>query len=149
MTSPDRPPASVQLCVDCHEPHVLAQWWATTLGWQVEPQDADFIRSMVAQDYASEADTITYGGNLVWRAGAAINPPEGSPTSGLRVLFQEVPEQKQVKNRVHLDLRLGDAPVEETRAQLLERGATKVGENSQGPHSWWIMTDPEGNEFCV
>jgi Glyoxalase-like domain len=149
MTSADDAPYGVQLCVDCHHPHVLADWWAETLQWNVEPQDADFIRSMIDQGFAKQSDAIKHQGKLVWREGAAINPPEGSPTSGLRVLFQEVPEAKQIKNRLHLDLRIGDASVDEVREQLLARGATKIGENSQGPHTWWILTDPEGNEFCL
>lgn len=142
-------PFGVQLCVDCAHPHVLAEWWAETLNWTVEAHDADFIRSMIDQGFAALSDTIEHRGKLVWREGAAINAPQGGPTAGLRVLFQEVPEHKHVKNRLHLDLRLGDAAVDEVREALLARGATKVGENSQGPHSWWIMTDPEGNEFCV
>jgi predicted enzyme related to lactoylglutathione lyase len=60
-----------------------------------------------------------------------------------------VPEQKSGKNRVHLDIRTGDADVEAIRARLLERGATVLHTGRQGPHSWVTMTDPEGNEFCI
>lgn len=140
---------SVQVTVDCADPHVLADWWAETLGWQVEPQDEAFIRSMIDQGFATEAETRVYGGRLVWRTGAAINPP---PEHGqqLRLLFQEVPEAKSVKNRVHLDLRVPEGEdVEAVRTRLLERGATRLHEGRQGPHSWVTMTDPEGNEFCV
>src|SRR3954467_12124085 len=95
-----------QVVVDSAAPHRLADWWAETLGWQVEAQDEAFIRRMVEAGHASEADTTTHRGALVWRSGAAVNSPDqGRP----RVLFQLVPEGKTVKNRLHLDLRAGDA----------------------------------------
>ena len=138
-----------QVCVDCSDPHALAAWWADTLGWAVEPQDEGFIRQMVDAGYATEAETRVVDGKLVWRSGCAIQPPEGEVWP--RVLFQEVPEAKSVKNRLHLDLRTGLAgdELDALRASLVERGATKVGEGRQGPHSWVVFTDPEGNEFCA
>ena len=60
------------MAVDCAQPHVLADWWAEALGWEVEPQDEAFIRSMIAQGFATEADTAHHNGSLVWREGAAI-----------------------------------------------------------------------------
>jgi len=140
-------PFGLQLVIDAHEPHVLADWWAQTLNWTVEPQDEAFIRSMIDQGFASLDDTIEHNGALLWREGSAINPPDGSPTTGLRLLFQLVPESKSVKNRVHLDLRLAGADAAALRARLLERGASAIGEGVQGPHTWVVMTDPEGNEF--
>ena len=46
-----------QVTVDAAEPHTLVAWWAETLGWQVEPSDEAFIRKMIDQGYATEADT--------------------------------------------------------------------------------------------
>ena len=137
---------TVQVVVDCTDPHPLADWWAETLGWQVEPQEEAFIRRMVAEGQASEADTTTHRGALVWRVGAAIT--SGEPQH-LRVLFQQVPEGKTVKNRLHFDVRTGETDVETVRARLIERGATVLHEGSQGPFTWVTMADPEGNEFCV
>ncbi len=141
-----------QIVIDCREAHPLADWWAETLNWVVEPQDEDFIRSMIEQGFATEEDTIHHRGHLVWREGAAINPPPGNPptdTPGPRILFQEVPEAKQIKNRLHLDLRPKSGDVAEIRNRLVERGATALQEGRQGPHTWLVMADPEGNEFCV
>ena len=93
-----------QVTIDCSAPHVLADWWAEVLGWEVEAQDEAFIRRMVDGGYATEDDTMRHRGALVWRMGAAIISPEpGRP----RVLFQHVPEPKTVKNRLHLDVRVG------------------------------------------
>jgi Glyoxalase-like domain len=65
------------------------------------------------------------------------------------VLFQLVPEAKAGKNRVHLDLRVGDEHREAEVARLVGRGARELHRGSQGPHEWATMADPEGNEFCV
>lgn len=144
------PPLQVQVVIDCSDPHALADWWAETLGWRVEEQDETFIRAMIAQGHASGADTTTHRGALVWAEGAAI-AAEADDTAGCpRIYFQKVPEAKTVKNRVHLDVRIGDDEDPATvRARLIERGATEVGRGRQGPHEWVTLADPEGNEFCV
>ena len=135
-----------QVTFDSREPHTQADWWAETLGWQVEPSNEDFIRSMVEQGMATEDDTTSHNGVLVWKAGAALKPPEpGAP----RVLFQLVPVGKTVKNRVHLDIRIGDDDLDTVVARLAGRGATELHRGNQGPSVWVTMTDPEGNEFCV
>jgi hypothetical protein len=135
-----------QVAIDCSSPHELADWWAEALGWTVEPQDEAFIRRMVDAGAASEEETTRHRGALVWRAGAAITSPEpGRP----RVLFQEVPEKKTGKNRVHLDVRVGPERQEAEVARLTGLGATELWRGAQGPHTWVTMADPEGNEFCV
>ena len=136
-----------QVTVDCAEPHVLADWWAEALGWDVEPQDEGFIRKMIEQGHATEAETTRHNGNLVWASGAAIRHPDGLERAP-RLLFQQVPEAKTVKNRVHLDLRTGDDRDAVVR-RLLDKGATHLHDGRQGPHSWVTLADPEGNELCV
>ncbi|RKR20818.1 VOC family protein [Arthrobacter oryzae] len=142
---------NIQIAVDCINPHSLADWWAETLDWAVEPQDAGFIRSMIEQGFATEADTRVHRGNLVWNAGAAIRPPEelDATSPARRILFQTVPEQKTAKNRVHWDVRLAGADKDEVRTALEARGATFLWTARQGPHEWHTMADPEGNEFCI
>ncbi|MCU1397382.1 MAG: hypothetical protein JWN62_491 [Acidimicrobiales bacterium] len=139
-----------QVVFDCRDPHALADWWAETMQWQVEPQDEAFIRSMIAQGHASDADTVVHHGALVWREGAAIHPVAEEGPDRARWLFQAVPEPKTVKNRVHIDIRpsASNDPVA-IRSSLVARGATVLHEGHQGPHSWVTMADPEGNEFCV
>ena len=139
-----------QVAVDCAQPHTLADWWADALGWEVESVDEDFIREMIAEGYATEADTVTHNGALVWAEGAAIRHPAG-PDSGprRRILFQRVPEDKTVKNRVHLDVWVGADKVEQETQRLTVRGATFLHRGQQGPHTWVTLADPEGNEFCL
>ena len=142
---------NIQIAVDCKNPHDLADWWAETLDWAVEPQDEAFIRSMIEKGYATEAETITHHGKLVWKDGAAIRPKEelDAKAPARRLLFQTVPDQKTLKNRVHWDVRLDGRDKDEVRAELEARGASFLWTASQGPHEWHTMADPEGNEFCI
>jgi hypothetical protein len=143
-------PIDFQIAVDSATPHDLADWWAETLGWVVEPTDEAFIRRMIAEGHATEHETTSHNGRLVWRDGGAIRHPD-APT-GLarpRILFQWVPEAKTVKNRWHLDIRVGEENIESEVEKLTGRGATFLHKASQGPHWWVTMADPEGNEFCV
>jgi hypothetical protein len=143
-------PFDFQVAFDCADPHALADWWAETLEWQVEEQDPDFIRRMIAEGYASEADTTLHNDQLVWSEGAAIRHPDG-PAAGnrRRIIFQTVPEPKTAKNRVHLDVRVGAENVAAQADRLIARGATFLHKGSQGPHEWVTLADPEGNEFCL
>jgi hypothetical protein len=135
-----------QVTIDCASPHELADWWAEALGWTVEPSDEAFIRRMVEAGHASEEDTTTHKGVLVWKDGQAITSPDpGRP----RVLFQRTADAKTAKNRVHLDLRLGEQAQQATVDRLTAMGATELWRGRQGPHTWVTMADPEGNEFCV
>ncbi|QBJ97329.1 VOC family protein [Rhodococcus sp. ABRD24] len=136
----------IQVTVDSANPHAQAKWWARALGWQVEPSDEQFIRGLVAAGHARESDTLVFEGVLVWREGAAISDPEHPQQP--RILFQLVPEGKSVKNRLHLDLRVGDRR-EEVAEELAADGASILHRGQQGPSVWITMADPEGNEFCV
>lgn len=66
-----------KVAVNCASPHVLADWWAETLGSVVEEQDSDFIHKMIAEGHSTDADTSTHNGRLVWLTGAAIRHPDG------------------------------------------------------------------------
>jgi predicted enzyme related to lactoylglutathione lyase len=73
-----------------------------------------------------------------------------SPDESHRLLFIEVPDAKQVKNRVHLDLSPTDGTRDEEVARAVGLGATvladRVRPNGSG---WFVLADPEGNEFCI
>jgi Glyoxalase-like domain len=136
-----------QLTVDCADPHPLADWWADLLGWDVEPSNEEFIRRMVAEGKATEDDTATYRGRLVWKIGAAITHPDQPKR---RILFQHVPEPKTVKNRLHLDVRMDDEETADKElARLTAKGATLLYRGQQGPFNWVTIADPEGNEICL
>ncbi|MDQ6847253.1 MAG: VOC family protein [Candidatus Dormibacteraeota bacterium] len=71
-----------------------------------------------------------------------IEPGGESPD----ILFLHVPEQKSVKDRIHIDLRPDDQAAEVER--LTSLGATRI-DIGQGDVTWVVMADPEANEFCV
>lgn len=66
---------------------------------------------------------------------------------GPGLAFQQVPEAKTVKNRMHLDLVAEDAEALVTR--VLGLGGTRLADHAMGDFHWTVMGDPEGNEFCV
>ncbi|CAM3400762.1 VOC family protein [Kibdelosporangium persicum] len=68
---------------------------------------------------------------------------------GMNMFFQQVPEAKAIKNRMHICLR-PDTTRDEEVVRLLELGAT-IFEDHRRPDGlgWVVMHDPEGNEFCV
>lgn len=69
---------------------------------------------------------------------------------GRRLLFQDVPEGKSTKNRLHIDIHSEPGGLEALVTRLEGLGATRVEEFDRGPAGhWWTMQDPEGNEFCA
>lgn len=73
-----------------------------------------------------------------------------SPDRGMRILFIEVPDAKQVKNRLHLDLKPASGTRDDEAARLLDMGAILVADRRREDGSgWFTLADPEGNEFCV
>lgn len=118
------------ITVDCTDTALVGRFWETVLGWPLEI-DAGFVDP----EGAGEDEQIAF-----------LRNPGGGPN----MLFQTVPEPKQVKNRVHLDL----GPTERTRDEevehLVRSGATVVGDHRNPDGTGWVvMADPEGNEFCV
>jgi predicted enzyme related to lactoylglutathione lyase len=73
-----------------------------------------------------------------------VDPPD----EPLRVAFQQVPEGKKVKNRLHLDIEVDDIDAE--RDRLVAAGASVVADLRTDAHGrFQVMLDPEGNEFCL
>ena len=105
-----------QVIVDATDPGELGRWWQQALDWVVVNDDP---------------------GEFEIRPTAVQLP-------GL--LFVSVPEQRTVKNRLHLDFRPDDQAAEVDR--LVELGATRA-DIGQGAQPWVVLRDPEGNEFCV
>jgi hypothetical protein len=80
-------------------------------------------------------------------------PQPGYPDAAVgesrpRLYFVKVPEEKVVKNRVHLDVQPGERTQDEEIARLTGLGATVVSDHRPDV-GWVIMADPGGNEFCL
>ena len=138
------PAIAFQVVVDCADPHRLARFWSEAIHYEIE-DNHDQILSLIEQGLVTREETKEIDGRLFFAIAVAINDPAGKQP---RLLFQVVPEGKQVKNRVHLDLHIGDKR-DEVVASCLARGATKLWEGHEGPHTWVTLADPAGNEFCV
>jgi hypothetical protein len=110
------------MCVDALDPAAQGRWWAEALGWRITFEDADEV---------------------------VLEPPAGSPQDGVApdLLFLRVPEAKELKNRLHLDLRPDDQAAELARFEGL--GARRVDVGQRVDVSWVVLADPEGNEFCI
>jgi hypothetical protein len=117
--------------VDCHDAASQARWWANVLDWKIAYEDDDevVIVPPVAFDESREIPREERGAGLV---------------------FVPVPEEKQVKNRLHLDLAPGpddDQSAEVDRLLALGAARTDVGQPADA--TFVVLADPEGNEFCV
>jgi catechol 2,3-dioxygenase-like lactoylglutathione lyase family enzyme len=109
---------------DCRDAYALSTFWKQVLGYHDVPDDPNEPGHTECLIIGSDADP--------------------------RLLFIEVPEGKQVKNRVHLDLQ----PTDRTRDDEIERvitlGATPLHDlRNEDGSGWLVLADPEGNEFCI
>jgi hypothetical protein len=78
--------------------------------------------------------------------------PNGDQPGRPPILLQRVPESKDGKNRLHIDLHPDDGPATVDRLEGL--GATRLGAPNtefleRFSTQFQVMADPEGNEFCV
>jgi hypothetical protein len=141
-----------QLTIDANDPARLARFWAQALGYVPVPP--------------AEPKTTWYALYHARMGGAAAFEDRLFDPSGLRppIWFQEVPETKAGKNRLHIDLyptgRDSSLPmqrrieiVEAKVAELVRLGASVQGrtrdDDPEDPVYFLVMHDPEGNEFCV
>jgi hypothetical protein len=140
----------VQITFDCADPAALAGFWAQVLGYEVQSPPDGFD--------SWEAALETFGvPEDQWNSKSAILPVDGD---GPRVFFQQVPEGKTVKNRVHLDVRAAPGLTGDERMETLEAecarleglGASRAYRVEPDPpleFGFITMHDPEGNEFCL
>lgn len=144
-----------QLTVDCRDPQRLVPFWAELLGYEpAPPPDGHATWNDWYLSLGLPPDELDLDSDGTDR----IVDPAGE---GPRIWFQWVPESKSIKNRIHFDVFVGEdrgVPVEvrrarvEARARELEALGASVVERHDEPvagHYHVIMSDPEGNEFCL
>lgn len=137
----------VQISFDAANPPALARFWALALGYVEEPPPPGF------DSWEAFARSQGMGPEALERYGAIVDPTGSGP----RLFFQQVPEPKAAKNRVHLDVVAPrdsedddpGAAIDAHVQRLLEAGATRVADHEELGQSWVVLQDPEGNEFCV
>lgn len=110
--------------VDCRNAYELSEWWKPVLGYvdiDGDPNEPGHEECMIRD-----------------------------PATDHHILFIEVPDAKQVKNRLHFDLRPRHGTRDAEVAGLLEHGATQVADHRTSDGGGWVvLADPEGNEFCI
>jgi hypothetical protein len=110
--------------VDCLDAYALSSWWRLVLDYVEDPEDPN---------EPGHEECLIY-----------------SPDRQHRLLFIEVPEPKQGKNRIHFDLRPEHGSRDEELRRLVHLGATEVDDLRRPDGSGWVvLADPEGNEFCI
>ncbi len=112
------PVSLAHLTFDCANPQSLTSFWSAVLDRPADEGASDFFASIDARDES----------RLSW-------------------FFIKVPEDKAVKNRLHVDLTADDRHLEVNR--LLALGAKRISDHDEWGAVWTVMSDPEGNEFCV
>jgi Glyoxalase-like domain len=115
----------------------LARFWAEALGWSVAPYDEEELDRLAAKGVYDPEDDPS----------VMVGPPDDSDL--LPVLyFNEVPEPRAGKNRVHIDVE-AEGSLEDEVERLSDLGATVKNWAEEDGSIWCVMQDPEGNEFCV
>jgi hypothetical protein len=148
----------IQVTFDAHDPRILSSFWRDVLGY-VHPAPPGVDLPEGADPLAAWDEFLERAGVPEERrnSGSAVEDPDGQ---GPRLFFQQVPEDKVAKNRVHLDIRAapglrGDermAALEVECGRLVALGAARVRRDEPAPpmsNGYIVMTDPEGNEFCL
>jgi hypothetical protein len=108
------------VAIDCADAYELARFWSGVTGRPLHPEDGPGAR---------ETQVMLADGPVLY--------------------FNQVPEPKRIKNRIHLCLRPETSREEETE-RLLGLGATLVADHRHPDGTGWVvLADPEGNEFCV
>ena len=105
------------IMIDCHDPGAMMEFGSQIVGVEIEHEWPGYIF------------TTRMPGNYI------------------RLAFQKVPEDKTVKNRLHLDLSHEDPEAFIARVKSL--GGSRLEDHEVSGMAWTILADPEGNEFCI
>ncbi|MGW0830735.1 VOC family protein [Streptomyces prunicolor] len=157
MTQTPAPPPTPlhwKLVIDAADPHAQADFWAAALHY--EPEDnSTLVQQLLKMGALPAAATVDFHGRPAFRDLMAVRHPDDPYDKdrgtglGRRLLFQRVPEPKTTKNRLHLDLHPGPDHREAEVERLTGLGASVLRRVTEPAGAWVVMTDPEGNEFCV
>ncbi|RFS84406.1 VOC family protein [Actinomadura spongiicola] len=110
------------LVLDCRDPEALAEFWCEVLGYVVLDRDDGDVE---------------------------IGPPEGSGGLQPTLLLSRGDDVKTGKLPLHIDVNATDRDQDAELERLLAAGARHADVGQTGEESWFVLADPEGNEFCL
>ena len=110
-----------EIAIDCKNPMLVAKFWCEVLGYEVREEAAGLVTIGRRGDGSNEAV----------------------------ICFAQVPEEKSIKNRMHLDLRPQGSSQQDEVDRVLALGAQYTDVGQRDDEDWVVLYDPEGNEFCV
>lgn len=111
-----------ELVLDCRDPEALAEFWCEVLGFVVLDQDDGAIE---------------------------IGPPEGFGGLQPTLVLSRSEEPRAGKLPLHIDVNATDRDQDAELERLLAVGARHADVGQTGEESWFVLADPEGNEFCL
>lgn len=110
-----------EFVIDCADPDRLAAFWSEVLGYVELGRDED--------------------GSI------EIGPPDGGPRPILVLSPTSAPRPEKL--RLHIDVNATDRDQDAELDRLLALGAGRADIGQTGDESWYVLIDPEGNEFCL
>ena len=111
-----------ELVVDSRDPEALAAFWAAVLGYRVLSREEGAIEIGPEAGFGGAAPTLVFA-------------PVADPTPG--------------KVRLHIDVNATDRDQDAELERLLKLGARPADIGQTGEEQWHVLTDPEGNAFCL
>lgn len=111
-----------ELVLNCHDPEALSRFWREVLGYVELSRDSDIIE---------------------------IGPESGFGGPAPTIVFTPVDELKTAPLRLHIDVNPVDRDQDAELERLLALGARPAEVGQTGEESWQVLSDPEGNEFCL
>ncbi|WP_327103667.1 VOC family protein [Nonomuraea glycinis] len=111
-----------ELVLDCRDPERLAAFWCEVLGFSVIEREEGAIE---------------------------IGPAEGSGGLQPTLVLSPSDDPKLQKLRLHIDVNATDRDQDAELTRLLAAGATHADVGQSGQEPWYVLADPEGNEFCL
>jgi hypothetical protein len=112
-----------ELVLDCRDPEALSRWWCAVLDWVELGREGD--------------------GSI------EIGPREGFGGPVPTMVFNAGSDPRRGKLPLHLDVNPTDRDQAAELDRLLELGAVRADVGQTGQESWYVLADPEGNEFCL